>query len=122
MHRLLIRVAIIPFLAAAVSCRPEHTAAPQPDAHARADAAGSHPTDPLYAGRRLSTWIKLLRQGTTAERYWAAWSIGELGADAAPAVPELSRALADRNSDMRTAAACSLRDIGPRPPPPFPPW
>jgi HEAT repeat protein len=112
MHRLLFGIAIAPIFVAVVGCSPVGTTVPPPDKGADAHAAGSHPTDPLYAGRTLSTWIKLLRHGSAAERHWAAWSIGELGADAAPAVPALSRALADKTS-FRTAAARSLGDIGP---------
>lgn len=43
----------------------------------------------------------------------AARALGAIGAEARPAVPQLLRALADRNLDIREAAAAALRRIDP---------
>lgn len=83
------------------------------------DDRGNHPSrvslsaDPLFAGRRLSGWIKLLESEDPDRRLGAARSLGDMGADAKGAVPALIRRLADHDSFVRTAAAHSLGQIGP---------
>ncbi len=68
--------------------------------------------DPVYAGRRLSQWIKML-ESDDDERLGAARSLGDMGASAKGAVPGLIKSLADRDSIVRLAAAHSLGQIGP---------
>ncbi len=70
-------------------------------------------SEPFFAGRRLSEWIKLLESQDLATRLGAARSLGEMGADARAAVPALIQRLADRDAFVPTAAADSLGAIGP---------
>lgn len=83
------------------------------------DGRGDHQTrvglsaDPLFAGRRLSEWIKLLESEDPDRRLGAAGSLGDMGTDAKGAVPALARRLVDRDSFVRTAAAHSLGAIWP---------
>ena len=69
--------------------------------------------DPLYAGRRLSEWIKLLESEDALERLGAARSLGDMGADAKGAIPWLIKSLSDRDATVRTEAAWTLGAIGP---------
>lgn len=46
-------------------------------------------------------------------RYWAAESIGQFGAEAAVAVPDLATALTDESKMVRMGAAYALAEVGP---------
>jgi HEAT repeat protein len=70
-------------------------------------------SEPFFAGRRLSEWIKLLDSQDLDRRLGAARALGDLGADAKAAVPALIRRLTDRDAFVPTAAANSLGAIGP---------
>jgi N-sulfoglucosamine sulfohydrolase len=58
--------------------------------------------------RNVRALAALLGAGDSAVRWWAALGLFALGADAAPAKPELRRALADPSPDVRIAAAETL--------------
>lgn len=76
-------------------------------------AATNLKADPLFAGRRLSEWLRLLESDDAFERLGAARSLGDMGAEAAGAVPSLIKSLSDRDPFVQSAAADSLGEIGP---------
>jgi hypothetical protein len=53
-----------------------------------------------------------LRGGRAETREAAAWSLGQIGAQAAPAVTALTAALSDQDVVVRGLAALALRDVG----------
>ncbi len=65
-----------------------------------------------FEGKALSQWIQDLKGGEWEDRLVAAWALGEIGPDAAPAVPELLQALADEDAAVRMYAAHALGAIG----------
>jgi HEAT repeat protein len=57
--------------------------------------------------------VKTLHDKDPNVRYWAAQSLGHLGAEAKPAVPALIEALGDEDAMVRMGAAYALAEIGP---------
>jgi len=96
------------FLLTGVGCQPGQT-----DASQGGPAVANPNADPLFAGRRLSEWFRLLESDDDFERLGAARSLGDMGADAAGAVPSLIKSLSDRDPFIQSAAAASLGEIGP---------
>ncbi|WP_197491324.1 HEAT repeat domain-containing protein [Planctomyces sp. SH-PL62] len=68
---------------------------------------------PSYAGRNLQSWTLQLDDPDPARRLAAIKALGAIGPGAAPSVPELTRALSDRESWIRCEAAVSLGKVGP---------
>lgn len=66
----------------------------------------------VYRGRPLSDYLRHLKAASGRARIKDLYAIGEFGADGAPAVPVLTAALADADTDVRAAAAGSLASIG----------
>jgi hypothetical protein len=60
----------------------------------------------------VATLISTLRSGADVARAEAATTLGDMGADAAEAVPTLSAALRDRDGHVRSLAAQALGRIG----------
>ena len=70
--------------------------------------------EPTYAGRGLRAWTTLLVDPQTLRRCASARAIGAIGPDAAASIPELTRALGDKDSSVRMEAAVALGNIGPK--------
>ena len=66
--------------------------------------------------------IARAKDNDTEMRYYAIWSLGLIGPDAQPAVPEVLRLLNDKHDDVRRKAAYTLRRIAPKPRMPYLPW
>lgn len=60
----------------------------------------------------VSSLVKTLKDKDPNMRYWAAESLGHLGAEARPAVPNLIEALKDENKMVRMGAAYAIAEIG----------
>lgn len=58
-------------------------------------------------------WIRDLSGNEMRRRLTAAQTLGGLGAEARPAIPELLRALTDSNDDLRKEALSALNRVGP---------
>jgi hypothetical protein len=67
---------------------------------------------PLYRGRRLDDYLRDLKTASGHARVNDLYAAGEFGSDGAQAVPALTAALSDTNSEVRAAAAASLAKIG----------
>jgi HEAT repeat protein len=68
----------------------------------------------VYQGKRTSLWVKQLRESRgPSDRWRAAVAIGEIGPEAREAIPDLIRALQDRDYLVRWAAAKALGRFGP---------
>src|SRR5262249_16706165 len=61
----------------------------------------------------LKTWTALLRDDDIYLRRGAAQALGEIGLEAAPAIPALRAALKDEWFEVRRAAAAALGGLGP---------
>jgi HEAT repeat protein len=61
----------------------------------------------------LAELLEGLRRGSASERLKAASEIGELGAGAAEAIPDLARAMTGGDAGVRSAAAGALGRVGP---------
>jgi HEAT repeat protein len=61
----------------------------------------------------LGKWTGQLTAGDAVSRRRAVGALGDLGADAVPAVPALAQALVDENPFVRQEAAEALGGIGP---------
>jgi HEAT repeat protein len=61
----------------------------------------------------VTALVKTLQDEDPNMRYWAAQSLGHLGANARPAVPDLIEALKDKEKMVRMGAAYALAEIGP---------
>jgi hypothetical protein len=71
-------------------------------------------TGVVYRGQPLNFYLAQFKQAPDDRRAGVLRSIGAFGADAAPAVSTLSTALADRDAEVRAAAAGALGQIGPK--------
>ena len=111
--RLLRRTVISLGVAAAVGSLAAIGVDPRGGARGDVRLKDQRPSGPLYAGRRLSEWTSLLREGNEFQRLCAARSLGDMGADARQAVPDLIESLSEADSFIRSAAAYSLGQIGP---------
>jgi hypothetical protein len=61
----------------------------------------------------VSSLVKTLKEDKDPNmRYWAAESLGQFGAEARPAVPDLIAALKDESKMVRMGAAYALGEIG----------
>lgn len=67
----------------------------------------------LYAGKTLNQWIVDLGSNDPQVRLLAAWAVGSIGPDAAPAVPALIELLGDADPVTRLQACSALANIGP---------
>jgi HEAT repeat protein len=56
---------------------------------------------------------KLLNDGRTEVRFYAIWSLGWIGPDAATTAPALVKAMADKNDDVRRKSAYALGRVAP---------
>jgi hypothetical protein len=74
------------------------------------DGAKPEVNQPADATERQVTALK---SGTAAERKAAAVALGEMGATAKAAIPELTNALTDSDNDVRAAAVAALSKIDP---------
>jgi HEAT repeat protein len=63
-----------------------------------------------YSIKKLTASLK---DGDPKMRYWAAESLGQYGAEAKSAVPDLVDALQDEDKMVRMGAAYALAEIGP---------
>lgn len=87
---------------------PRQAAAPQAeDAPKAISAAG-----PVYRGRPLSLYHQQATRVSGAERAGLLRAIGSFGADAAPALGELTAALRDTDAGVRSAAAWAITQMG----------
>ncbi len=68
---------------------------------------------PIYAGRTLKEWIKLLDDPDKQWQRWAVEVLGKIGPQAEPAVPTLIKRLNAEGESVRSAAAFALGKIGP---------
>ncbi len=71
----------------------------------------------LHAGAEandLESWTEKLSSDDVKTRVHAVESLGEMGADAAPAADQIARRLSDPYWDVRKAAARALAKIGPK--------
>ncbi|MCI0683030.1 MAG: HEAT repeat domain-containing protein [Gemmataceae bacterium] len=66
-----------------------------------------------YLGISMADWIKALQSEDAIERRLAAHALGELGASAQAAAPELLAALHDPHSFVRVWAAAALARVEP---------
>ena len=66
----------------------------------------------LYRGQPLSTYVAQFRAATGGARADSLRAIAAFGKDTAPAVNEISPALADAAPEVRTAAARALAEVG----------
>jgi HEAT repeat protein len=83
-----------------------------PDAHVRESAAEALGSICEQAREVVPALIERLHQDSEASvRIQAAQALGEFGPEAKTAIPALTRALKDRDSDVRTLAAQSLNQI-----------
>ena len=69
---------------------------------------------PVYRGLPLSTYLEKLHAAPASDRPDMVRVIGAFGDDAGPAVGEVAGALKDPDSQVRSAAAWALSQIGPR--------
>lgn len=69
--------------------------------------------EPVLEGRPLSEWIADLQSNDVNRQLMAAWAIGALGADAAPAIPALVDLLSSEDPMLRLYCLSSLSSIGP---------
>lgn len=67
---------------------------------------------PVYRGRPLRDYVSQLARVSQADRPAVLRAIGAFGPDAAPAVNDLIRGLADPESEVRAAAAWALSQMG----------
>ena len=65
-----------------------------------------------YYGTVVDRHISMLKGDSVEDRANAAWSLGELGARANPAVPALIEAMSDVEPEVRAQAAGALGSIG----------
>ena len=79
----------------------------------RAEAQGRHAKEPKFQDRTLSSWVADLKAAAPYTRNAAAYALGGMGADAAPAVPALIAALKDPEPAVRFPVCIALREIGP---------
>lgn len=82
-------------------------AAQSADAPVAISAAG-----PVYRGRPLSFYQQQVKQASGTERAGRLRAIGSFGADAAPALSELTAALRDTDPGVRSAAAWAITQMG----------
>jgi len=68
----------------------------------------------VYRGKALSFYRARLKSAPVTERPAIIRAFGGFGPDGAPAVPELTAALADSDAEVRQAAAWSFSQIGPK--------
>ena len=61
----------------------------------------------------LSTLVAALQDSDSSVRAWSAQAIGDIGPDAATAVPDLIRLLSNDDEGSRNSACIALRFIGP---------
>src|SRR5262245_9929352 len=74
-------------------------------------AAAADPPN-MFLGRSVRDWTRDLGDRQADVRRSAAFALGKLGSEAAPAVPELVRLLrTDRAANVRDMAAAALGDI-----------
>jgi len=74
---------------------------------------GYYRGEPFHKGRPVSFWIAQLDSRDEGDRQKAAVVMGEMGPQAAPAVPALTKALKDPNKAICRSAALTLGQIGP---------
>jgi Protein of unknown function (DUF2961)/HEAT repeats/HEAT repeat/PBS lyase HEAT-like repeat len=67
-----------------------------------------------YRGRPLSFYEGKLKSDQAWEKVQAARAVGSFGGEGASAVPDLTKALTEKDEGLREAAAWSLGQIGPR--------
>lgn len=77
------------------------------------DGTAKPAAEPTYAGRSLQAWTARLDDPDPARRLAAIKALGAIGHEATPSIPELTRALSDRESLIRCEAAVSLGNVGP---------
>ncbi len=68
--------------------------------------------EPVIQDRPLSEWIADLQTGDTDRRLMAAWAIGSVGAEAAPAVPALIELLSSEDPVLRLYCVSALAGMG----------
>ena len=91
---------------------PEGTEAPAETARVRWDGSLAS-SWPLYRGVPLQGYVAELGRASEANRPAMLRAIGAFGADAAPAVNDVTKALADPAVEVRVAAAWALSQMGP---------
>jgi len=98
-----------------------------PESAGEPEPPGPHPSAPeaapqiapaprgvaVYRGLTLAAYRDKLRGVPEAERADALRALGSFGADAAPALDEITAALADADATVRLAAAWALSQVGP---------
>jgi hypothetical protein len=96
----------------------ELSPAPSPGSATPGSAPSPVPTEArpelLYRGQPLSAYMAQFRTATGGARADSLRAIAAFGKDAAPAVNEISPALADAAPEVRTAAARALAEVGDR--------
>jgi len=67
---------------------------------------------PVYEGKTLDAWTRLLAEGNVQERRAAGRALGNIGREAKSAVPALIKALEDKDREVRDWATRALGCIG----------
>jgi hypothetical protein len=78
-----------------------------------AQAKPARSKEPVADGRTLSQWVADLKAESPQTRNAAAYEIAGMGPAAAPAVPDLIKALDDPVAAVRFPATVALMEIGP---------
>lgn len=74
-------------------------------------SAGPSPAQE-FLRKSAAEWVRELESSSTPARRGAAFALGKMGLDGFPAVPDLVKALRDRDPGVREGAAFALGEIG----------
>lgn len=88
-----------------------------PQRSMRAESSGSageeKSTNPMIQGKRLDEWVAQLKSKDRRQKIQALGAVGEAGANAGAAIPDVIRLLGDKDTQVRVAAVNTCIQLGP---------